>query len=249
MKKISATFVTGVTGVTLAALLGFSGSVAGAETLQEAAVKKLIEPRLGDGAKVDEVTKTPYSGLFEVRVGKDIFYTDAAAKYVFVGRIMDAQSSRDFTRERVDELSKVKFSDLPLDLAMKKVKGNGKRVIAVFEDPNCGYCKRFHQTTLPEVDNVTVYTFLYNILAEDSAVKARNVWCSADRNKAWTDMMTDGKAAAAAPVNCQAPNDKVLALGQKLNVTGTPTIIFADGTRAPGWIDAKTMEAKFSTLK
>ncbi|WP_211453344.1 DsbC family protein [Collimonas antrihumi] len=246
MKKISAMYMA---VATLVALMGLSVSVAGAETLQEAAVKKLIEPRLGDGAKVDEVTKTPYSGLFEVRVGKDIFYTDAAAKYVFVGRIMDAQSSRDFTRERVDELSKVNFSDLPLDLAMKKVKGNGKRVIAVFEDPNCGYCKRFHKTTLPEIDNVTVYTFLYNILAEDSAVKARNVWCSADRNKAWTDLMADGKAAAAAPASCQAPNDKVLALGQKLNVTGTPTIIFADGSRVPGWVDAKTMEAKFSSLK
>lgn len=237
------------TSVMLAALLGLWASVAGAETLQEAAVKKLIEPRLGEGAKVDEVTKTPYAGLFEVRVGSDIFYTDAAAKYVFVGRIMDAQSSRDFTRERVDELNKVKFADLPLDLAMKKVKGNGKRVIAVFEDPNCGYCKRFHKTTLQEVDNVTVYTFLFNILAEDSSVKARNVWCSADRNKAWTDLMVDGKAAAAAPASCQAPNDKVLALGQKLNVTGTPTIIFADGSRSPGWIDAKTMEAKFSSLK
>lgn len=246
MKKISAMYVAVATSVVL---MGLSVNVAGAETLQEAAVKKLIEPRLGDGAKVDEVTKTPYSGLFEVRVGKDIFYTDAAAKYVFVGRIMDAQSSRDFTRERVDELSKVNFSDLPLDLAMKKVKGNGKRVIAVFEDPNCGYCKRFHKTTLPDLDNVTVYTFLYNILAEDSAVKARNVWCSADRNKAWTDLMADGKAAATAPASCQAPNDKVLALGQKLNVTGTPTIIFADGSRVPGWVDAKTMEAKFSSLK
>jgi thiol:disulfide interchange protein DsbC len=237
------------TSVMLAALMALWASVASAETLQEAAVKKLIEPRLGEGAKVDEVTKTPYAGLFEVRVGSDIFYTDATAKYVFVGRIMDAQSSRDFTRERVDELNKVKFADLPLDLAMKRVKGNGKRVIAVFEDPNCGYCKRFHKTTLQEVDNVTVYTFLFNILADDSSVKARNVWCSADRNKAWTDLMVDGKAAVAAPTSCQAPNDKVLALGQKLNVTGTPTIIFADGSRVPGWIDAKTMEAKFSSLK
>ncbi|PFH09127.1 thiol:disulfide interchange protein DsbC [Collimonas sp. PA-H2] len=237
------------TSVMLAVLMGLWASVVSAETLQEAAVKKLIELRLGEGAKVDEVTKTPYAGLFEVRVGSDIFYTDAAAKYVFVGRIMDAQSSRDFTRERVDELNKVTFADLPLDLAMKRVKGNGKRVIAVFEDPNCGYCKRFHKTTLQEIDNVTVYTFLFNILAEDSSVKARNVWCSADRNKAWTDLMVDGKAATAAPTSCQAPNDKVLALGQKLNVTGTPTIIFADGSRVPGWIDAKTMEAKFSSLK
>ncbi|WP_395823883.1 DsbC family protein [Collimonas sp.] len=240
MKKIS---------LLLVAVFALWMSVAGAETLQEASVKKIIEPQLGDGVKVDSVTKTPYSGLFEVRVGNDIFYTDASAKYVFVGRVMDAKSSRDYTRERIDDINKVKFADLPVDLAMKKVKGNGKRVIAVFEDPNCGYCKRFHKTTLNEIDNVTVYTFLYNILAEDSAVKSRNVWCSADRNKAWTDLMVDGKAAAAAPSSCQAPNEKVLALGQKLNVTGTPTIIFADGTRAPGWIDAKTMEARLASVK
>lgn len=240
MKKIS---------ILLVALCGFWIMTVSAETLQEAAVKKMIEPRLGGGAKVDSVTKTSYSGLFEVRVGNDIFYTDAAAKYVFVGRIMDSQSARDFTRERIDELNKVKFSDLPLDLAMKKVKGNGKRVIAVFEDPNCGYCKRFHKSTLSEVDNITVYTFLYNILAEDSAVKSRNVWCSTDRNKAWTDLMVNGKAATPAQAACQSPNDKVLALGQKLNVTGTPTIIFVDGSRAPGWVDAKTLEAKLTSLK
>ncbi|MFC5476460.1 DsbC family protein [Paraherbaspirillum soli] len=235
--------------IMLAMLFGLWLTVAGAETPQETAVKKKIEPQLGDGVKVDAVTKTPYSGLFEVRVGNDIFYTDASAKYVFIGRIMDAQSSRDFTRERIDALNKVKFSDLPLDLAVKKVKGNGQRVIAVFEDPNCGYCKRLHKTTLQEVDNVTVYTFMYNILAEDSAVKSRNVWCSADSNKAWTDLMVDGKAPAAAPAACLSPNEKVMALGRRLNVTGTPTIIFTDGTRTPGWVDAKTLEAKFTSLQ
>jgi len=233
----------------LAVLLGLSMTAAIAETPQEAAVKKLIEPRLGDGTKVDKVTKTPYMGMFEVRVGTDVFYTDASGKYMFVGRILDAQSGRDFTKERLDELSKVKFSDLPLDLAMKTVKGNGKRVIAVFEDPNCGYCKKFRKT-LQDVDNVTVYTFMYNILAADSSVKSKNVWCSTDRDKAWDDWMLNGKLPATAAASCvTTPNEKVLALGQKLNVTGTPTIIFADGSRVPGWVDAQALEAKFSSVK
>src|SRR5207237_270147 len=120
--------------------------------------------------------------------------TDAQAKYLFVGRVLDANTTKDYTRERVDEINKIKFADLPFDSAIKIVKGNGKRVIAVFEDPNCGYCKRLRQT-LQEVDNVTVYTFMYNILAEDSAVKSRNIWCSADRNKAWDEWMLKGKAA------------------------------------------------------
>jgi thiol:disulfide interchange protein DsbC len=129
------------------------------------------------------------------------------------------------------------------------VKGNGKRVIAVFEDPNCGYCKRLRQTTLKDMDNVTIYTFLYNILSPDSFEKSKNVWCSPDRAKAWDDWMINGKPAAAAPANCETPNEKVVALGQKLHITGTPAIFFSDGTRIPGAVDQKTLEAKLASLK
>jgi thiol:disulfide interchange protein DsbC len=229
-------------------LLGLVAGTSFAETPQEAAIKKTIEPRLGENVKVDSVTKTPYGGLFEVRVGGDIFYTDAKANYLFVGRIVDTRTFEDYTRARVDEVTKIKFADLPFDSAVKVVKGNGKRVIAVFEDPNCGYCKRLRHT-LSDMDNVTVYTFMYNILAPDSAVKSRNIWCSADRGKAWDDWMLNGKEAPAAPANCTAPNDKILALGQKMKVTGTPTIFFTDGTRIPGAIDAKALESKLASIK
>ncbi|MGV8899594.1 MAG: DsbC family protein [Burkholderiaceae bacterium] len=232
----------------LAAMLVLSSAWAVAETAQESAVKKMIEPRLGQGAKVDSVTKTPYSGLFEVRVGSDILYTDEKAKYLFIGRILDTQTYQDYTKTRVDALSKIKFSDLPLASAMKVVKGNGKRVIAVFEDPNCGYCKRFDKT-LQEIDNITVYTFLYNILSEDSITKSRDIWCSADRTKAWDNWMLNGKIASTAAANCVTPHEKILALGKKLKVTGTPTIFFADGTRIPGAIDAQGLEAKLATIK
>ncbi len=231
-----------------AAVLASAAISATAQTPQEAAIKKTIEPRLGEGAKVDSVTKTPYAGLYEVRIGSDIVYTDSSAKYLFVGRILDTQTMQDYTKARVDEITKIKFSDLPLDQALKMVKGNGKRVIAVFEDPNCGYCKRFRQT-LNGMDNITVYTFMYNILSEDSAVKSRNIWCSADRNKAWDEWMLNNKLPAAAPASCNAPNDKVFALGRKLNITGTPTIFFTDGTRIPGAIDARGLENKFSSIK
>ncbi|EGF32327.1 Thiol:disulfide interchange protein DsbC [Oxalobacteraceae bacterium IMCC9480] len=230
----------------LAVSLALSTLVACAETPQEAKIKKLIEPRLGDGAVVESVRKTPYSGLYELHVGGDILYTDEQANYLFVGRVMDSKTFKDLTKSRIDEISRIKFADLPLEMAIKSVKGDGKRVIAVFEDPNCGYCKRFRQT-LQGVDNVTVYTFLYNILSEDSGVKAKNVWCAADRNKAWDDWMLRGKEAAAAPAACTTPNDKVLALGQKLRITGTPTIFFADGSRVPGAMDVKALEAKLAT--
>ena len=232
----------------LVLLLTMASFTALAETAQETSVRKLIQQRIGNEAKIDSVIKTPYSGLFEVRVGNDIFYTDAQAKYLFVGRVLDAKTTRDFTRERVEEISKVKFSDLPLESALKTVKGNGKRVIAVFEDPNCGYCKRFRRT-LQDVDNITIYTFLYNILSEDSSVKSRNVWCSKDRNKAWDDWMLSSKAAPDAPEGCTTPNDRIFDLGRKLKVTGTPTIFFTDGTRTAGAMDAKALEAKLATVK
>lgn len=234
----------------LAIAVALSTSMASvlAQTAQEAAVKKLIEPRIGEGVKVDSVKKTPYSGLFEVRVGTDIFYTDEKAKYLFVGRVLDTQTFEDFTKARIDEISKVKFSDLPLESALKTVKGNGKRVVAIFEDPNCGYCKRFRQT-LEGIDNITIYTFMYNILSEDSHNKSKNVWCSADRNKAWDDWMLNGKPAPNAPDSCDNPNQKVFELGRKLKVTGTPTIFFTDGTRIPGAIDAKGLEEKLASIK
>lgn len=227
------------------ALMAFGSS---AETAQEANIKKLIQPRIGEGAEVESVTKTPYSGLFEVRVGNDIFYTDAQAKYLFVGRVLDANTTEDYTKARLEAINRIKFSDLPLESALKSVKGNGKRVIAVFEDPNCGYCKRFRKT-LQEVDNVTVYTFMYNILADDSSVKSKNIWCTADRSKAWDEWMLNGKVAPTAPESCTTPNEKIFNLGRKLKVTGTPTIFFTDGSRIPGAIDARGLESKLASIK
>ncbi len=231
------------------ALCGLMASCVNAETPVEANIKKLIEPRLGEGVKIDTIKETPYGGLYEIKAGGEILYTDKSAQYLFVGSIYNAKTSQNITKERIDEINKIKFSDLPLEAAVKLVKGDGKRVIAIFEDPNCGYCKRFRQTTLKEVDNVTVYTFMYNILAEDSFVKSKNIWCAADRNKAWDEWMIAGKAAPTAPANCVTPNDQISALGRKLRITGTPAIFFADGSRIPGAIDTKGLEAKFSALK
>lgn len=232
----------------MAVWLGVMAVTTWADTTQEATIKKLLAPRIPEGAKVDSVIKTPYAGLYEVRIGSDIVYTDANAKYLFIGRILDTQTFQDYTKARVDDITKIKFSDFPLEAAMKSVKGNGKRVIAVFEDPNCSYCKRFRQT-LEGMDNVTVYTFMYNILSDDSAVKAKNIWCSADRSKAWDDWMLNGKAAPVAPASCATPNEKIFELGRKLKITGTPTIFFTDGTRVPGAMDAKGLETKFASIK
>lgn len=227
---------------------GLITSCVGAQNSVEATIRKAIEPRLG-GAKIESIKETPYGGLYELRVAGDILYTDKKGEYLVIGQVYDAKTTRNLTRERIDDINKVKFSDLPLEDAMKQVKGDGKRVIAVFEDPNCGYCKKLRQTTLKDLNNVTIYTFMYNILAPDSFDKSRNIWCSPDRMKAWDDWMINGKAAPAAPASCQAPNDKVLALGQKLRIQGTPAIFFADGTRIPGAIDLPALEKKLDSVK
>lgn len=228
--------------------LGMVAGCVGAENNVEANIRKNIEPRLG-GAKIESISQTPYSGLYELRVGGDILYTDKKAEFLFIGHVFDAKTSKNLTRARIDDLNKIKFSDLPLNLALKQVKGDGKRVIAVFEDPNCGYCKRLRQTTLKDLNNVTIYTFMYNILNEDSFTKSKNIWCAPNRVKAWDDWMIDNKVPPATPANCETPNAKVVELGQKLNITGTPAIFFTDGTRIPGAVDLQTLEAKLQSLK
>ena len=232
----------------LALVLGLLSSTTFAQTT-EAKLKKQLQGRLGNEQPVESVTKTPYGGLYEVKVGNELVYTDAEGKIVFIGHVFDTETSKDLTQAKLDELNKIKFSDLPLDLAAKSVKGSGKRVIAVFEDPNCGYCKRFRKS-LVEIKDLTVYTFMYPILGDDSMKKVKNLWCSADRAKAWDDWMIEGKAAPGAPDSCStAAIDKVLELGKKYRVTGTPTIIFADGSRVPGAIDAKALENKLAQIK
>lgn len=226
--------------VTVAALFISQAALAG-----EAEVKKAVDPVLaemfGPGIKADAVRKTGVLNLYEVQIGGELLYTDEKATYLITGDILDVKAKKNLTEERKQKLSQVKFSDLPLDLAVKQVKGNGKRVLVTFEDPNCSYCRKLAKE-LQSVNDVTVYTFLYPILSPDSTEKSKNIWCAPDRAKAWNDLMIDGKQPAAANANCNHPTEKVTALGRKLNIQGTPAIIFADGTRLPGYKPAAWLE-------
>ncbi|MEB0032981.1 DsbC family protein [Undibacterium sp. RTI2.1] len=207
---------------------------------------KKLEVRVGAG-EIETITKTPYGELYEVKTKRDVIYTDKEGKYLFAGRVIDTASGKNLTEERLDDINKVDFKSLPLDLALKYTKGNGKRVFAIFEDPNCGYCKKFRKT-LQDMDNVTVYTFQYNILTEESKTKSRDIWCMPDRSKAWDEWMLNNKAPVTAAASCTSPSDKVLELGKKYRIQGTPAIIFTDGSRIPGAVDVKTMEDKLAKL-
>jgi thiol:disulfide interchange protein DsbC len=224
-------------------------SCVNAETDVEANIRKSVQPRLVPGVKIESIKETPYSGLYEVRAGGDIMYADKKGEFMLLGHVYSMKNGVDLTRERLAELSKIKFSDLPLEMAVKYVKGNGKRVMAVFEDPYCSACRVFRKETISHLDNVTVYTFLYNILSPDSPVKSKNIWCSADRGKAWDEWMMSGKEPAVAPAACIAPNDQVSELGRTLGVHATPSIYFADGIRMEGAADLKVVEAKLASAK
>jgi thiol:disulfide interchange protein DsbC len=208
---------------------------------QEATIRKNLAERIPQLQKIDEISKTPVNGLYEVRVnGTDIFYTDAEANYLIQGSLIDTRQRRNLTEERIDKLTAISFDSLPLKDAFVVVRGNGKRKVAVFEDPNCGYCKRFERD-LDKVTNVTVYTFLYPILSPDSAEKSKNIWCAKDRSKAWQDWMLRDQTPAAASCDVSAIT-RNLELGRKHKVNGTPTLVFADGSRVPGAINAQQIE-------
>jgi len=208
----------------------------------ETIIKRTLEGRLG-GAKIDTVAKTPYLGLYEVRMGSEILYTDEKTNYIFSGNIIDTKTMQNLTEKRLRDLSSIKWENLPLDFAVKTVRGNGKRLLAVFADPNCPYCKRFEKD-LAKVDDISIYTFLYPILSQDSHDKATAVWCSANKVKAWDEMMLNGTAPAAA--RCDTPIEKILELGRKYQINGTPTLVFANGERVPGAISAEQLEKLFA---
>jgi thiol:disulfide interchange protein DsbC len=203
----------------------------------EAQIRKALEPKLG-GAKIEGVQPAPVAGLWEVRVrterGLRILYTDASAAHVIDGNIHDVRANRDLTEERLRKLNAVKFEALPLDLAVKVQRGNGKRVLAMFSDPYCPACRQFERT-LGQMDDITVYVFMFPVIRPENIDHSRAVWCSPDRAKAWLELAAapQPKVPPAAP-SCPNPVDKVLDYGQKLGVNSTPTLIFANGERLAG---------------
>jgi thiol:disulfide interchange protein DsbC len=208
----------------------------------DAQLRRNLAARLPNIGKIDEVTRTPISGLYEVRIGTDLFYSDAEGNYLLNGHMIDTRAKRNITEERQEKLLAVDFDQLPVKDAFVIVRGNGKRKLAVFEDPNCGYCKRFERD-LQKIDNVTVYMFLYPILGPDSTEKSRGHWCARDKAKAWQDWMVRNEQPPKADAGCDVTAiARNLEFGKKHKITGTPTLIFADGTRVPGAIAAADIE-------
>lgn len=229
-------------------LLSLLACSLGAAFAQEAAIRKNLAERLPSFARIEEVSKTPMNGLYEIRVnGSDIFYTDGEGNFLIQGNLIDTKAKRNLTEERIEKLSAIDFDALPFKDAFTVVRGNGKRKLAVFEDPNCGYCKRFEHD-LQKVNDVTIHTFLVPILSPDSAEKSRNIWCAKDKGKAWLDWMIRDQPAAKASCDTTAL-ERNLDFGKKHKITGTPTVFFADGSRVPGAISAQQVEKLLTAAK
>jgi thiol:disulfide interchange protein DsbC len=217
---------------------------------QEALIRKHISERVPQLKAIDSITKTPVPGLYELRVnGTEIYYTDANGDYVVQGSLIDVRNPsnpRNLTEARIDKLTAIRFDSLPFKDAFTIVRGNGQRKLAVFEDPNCGYCKRFERE-LQKVDNVTVYMFLLPILGPDSVEKSRVIWCTKDRAQTWQDwMVRDQALPTGMPLCDNSALSRNVELGRTYKITGTPTLVFANGARVPGAIDAREVEKRLA---
>ena len=212
----------------------------------EAAIRKNLPERLPNFPKIDEVSKTPMAGLFEVRMGTDIVYTDENGQYLIQGALIDTKTRADLTQARIDKLTAIDFASLPLKDAVLVRQGNGARKLVVFADPNCGYCKRLEKDLLALKD-VSIYTFLYPILGPDSSVKSRDIWCAKDQGKAWRAWMVDGQTPARTLASCDSSAlERNTEMGRKYKVQGTPAVVFEDGSRAPGAIPAAQIETRMA---
>jgi thiol:disulfide interchange protein DsbC len=217
----------------------------------EAQIRHAVEVKLG-GARVDGVQATPLPGIFEVRIqgrdGPQIVYSDAQGSYFLTGHLIDVAKNIDLTEERLKKLTAIEFNSLPLDLAVKIQRGNGKRSLAMFSDPYCPYCRRLEQVLL-QLDDITVYVFMYPVIRPAAADHSRAVWCSKDRAKAWLELAAaDKPKVPAAAANCANPVDKVLELGRSLRINGTPTLFFANGERAGGGMQLAQLRAKLDEV-
>lgn len=233
-----------------AALVFAVGIVAASSSAfaDEAAIRKNISERVPDFPKIDEVTKSVVPGLYELRVGTDILYTDENGNYLIEGQLIETKTRANLTEQRIAKLTAIDFKTLPLKDAMVWKQGTGERKLVVFADPNCGYCKKFEKD-LQAVKDVTVYTFLYPILGGDSPEKSKAIWCAKDNTKAWRDWMIKGTLTTDSPQCDTSVLQRNVALGRKYRINGTPGLVFEDGKHTAGAINTEAIEKQLVTSR
>jgi thiol:disulfide interchange protein DsbC len=215
----------------------------------EAAIRKNLAQRLPEFPKIDEVSKTALPGIWELRIGSEVLYTDEEGNHLIQGELIDTKTKNNLTQQRINKLTAIKFDELPLKDAMVVKQGNGSRKLAVFADPNCGYCKRLERD-LVALKDVTIYNFVYPVLGPDSNDKSRAIWCSKDAMKTWRDWMLDGVTPPRAMGKCDdAAIQRTIDYGKKYRINGTPAIVFENGDRVPGALPAAELAKRLDEAR
>lgn len=225
--------------------------------------------RAHPGTHFTRVERSAVPGLYEVWMGENLAYVLARApRHFLFGRLFDTQAMQDLTAARLAQrapaaadaavnhpsgstasepggtAAPVRFDALPLADAIRTVHGQGRRRVAVFSDPGCGHCRRL-EPELAALDDVTVYTFLLPLQGD---AQPRAVWCAPDPALAWQQLMRGATAPASAQAttrpDCDAPLQRNLALARQLGVQGTPTLVWADGSRTVGYVDRQVLQAR-----
>jgi len=227
-------------------LLALAATLAWPAAAQEAVIRKNLAERMPEFPKIDEVSKTAVPGLWELRVGNELFYADEQGNHVIQDSLYDTRAKVNLTEQRIERLTAIDFDKLPFSDAMVIKQGSGARKLAVFVDPNCGYCKRFERDLLA-VKDVTIYAFLYPVLGPDSNVKSRAIWCSKDAMKTWRAWMLDGVMPPKVTGACDsAAVERNTAFGHKYRINGTPAVLFEDGRRVPGAMPLAEVEKRLA---
>jgi len=226
-----------IAAVSVATLLGCTPD-------PEAAIRKNLAERMPTLPKIDQISKTPIAGIYEVRFGQDVIYTDARGDHIIEGSLFDTRAKSNLTEARISDLTRIDFAKLPLQDAMVVKQGSGARKLAVFADPNCVYCKTFERD-LRTIKDVTVYTFLYPVLGPESDEKSRQIWCAKDAATSWRGWMLENKAPARVLGPCDtAALVRNVAFGRTHKLNGTPALVFEDGRRVRGAIPADELEKR-----
>jgi thiol:disulfide interchange protein DsbC len=235
---------------TLATLLFLAAAVPAAGAADLDKLRAAIGERV-PGVKVERIAESPLPGLYEVVYnGREILYTDARGELALIGNLYNLKTRYNLTQESKDGLSRVDFASLPLDKAIVKKKGDGSRRLAVFSDPDCPFCKKL-EGELAQIDNVTLYTFLYPLTAihPDALRKARLVWCADDRAKAWDELMLKDIEPPAAKEGCDTPVEAIAAIAAQSAIQGTPGIVFPSGRLVQGYIPRDRIEELLKPAK
>ncbi len=221
-------------GAALVASLSAQAQTDGLAELQNKLKAKLPQTR------ITSIAPTPVEGIYEVQMEKNIAYVDKSGEYFIFGHLFEISTSKDITATKLEDLNRIDVAHLPTKDALKFVRGDGSRVLRVFADPECGYCKQLEQT-LAKVTDITVYVYLLPILGQQSTTQANDIWCAKDRNMAWLNKMIRNQRPVSAPT-CTTPVERNLVLSKQLGIQGTPFLIAANGKTVGGALPADKLE-------